>query len=299
MEDDPGIADSVRDLLEEKDFVVLAADNGKDALRSAGDNAPDLIVLDVGLPDMSGYDVCAALRNSPALQHTPIIMLTAHTRASEELTGFHSGADDYVAKPFRGSNLLARIETALRRTLSDLDANPLTRLPGNRAIVGEIERRIASAAPFSVVYFDLNNFKSFNDRYGFVRGDDAIRLTATVLQEAITAWPEGFLGHVGGDDFVAVLGGVDVGPLCALIIERFDKSIVQLYDERDRARKHIESVDRQGHAVEVPLMGLAVAVVTNRRRHFSHPGEIALVAGDLKRWAKSESKSAYVIDRRT
>src|SRR4029078_4096112 len=126
-------------------------------------------------------------RATPELHHTPIIMLTAHSLEKEELSGFEAGADDYMAKPFKTARLLVRVETAIGRLERSLDANPLTRLPGNMSIQNELERRITANKPFSVLYFDLNNFKSFNDRYGFMRGDEAIKLTAQVLTKMFAA----------------------------------------------------------------------------------------------------------------
>jgi len=258
-------------------------------------------LLDVGLPDMSGYDVCKKIRELPPTRHTPIIMFTAHTLDKDEVTGFDAGADDYIPKPFKPVKLLARITSAIGRTVRELDANALTHLPGNRAIIDEIQKKISSAAPFSVLYFDLNNFKAFNDRYGFIRGDQAIKLTAEILTRHTGEWKRSptFVGHIGGDDFVIITAVHDPADLCESIIREFDASIAALYDEDDRARGMITSVDRRGNKIDFPIMGLAIAVVTNRQKAFSHPGEVALVAGDLKKWVKSATGSAYVVDRRS
>jgi len=301
IDDEQEIRNVIRDYLEEQGYEILDAPNGRDGLQIAKTAHPDLILLDVEMPDMNGYEVCRQIRGVVEIQHTPIIMLTAHTQEKEELNGFRSGADDYIPKPFKPVRLLARINTAIDRNLRELDANALTHLPGNHAIVEEIQRRIETGMPFSVLYFDLNNFKAFNDRYGFVRGDEAIRLIAKILTEAFAAVPNGhpFIGHVGGDDFVGLIDSHEVGGLCESIIQKFNQSIRALYDEEDRKRGKIESQDRKGNKIELPLMGVAIAVVTNRQKNFKHPGEIALIAGDLKKWVKSASGSAYVIDRRT
>lgn len=301
VDDDPAILDIVQDFLQEQGFTVQTADNGEEGLRLALENPPDLIVLDVDLPDVKGYDVCKRIRESPTARHTPILMLTAHTLESDELKGFRAGADDYVSKPFKPARLLARIQTAIGRNMRELDANALTHLPGNRVIIEEIQRRIQRRTLFSVLYMDLNNFKAFNDHYGFVRGDEAIKKTADVLLACFSNPDFGhtFLGHVGGDDFVGIVDSVSAVPLCECIVHRFDEEIMKLYDEQDRRAGKISAVDRKGNKAEVPLMGLAIAVVTNHHRAFQHPGEIALIAGDLKGWAKSQHKSAYVVDRRS
>lgn len=300
IDDDDEIRATVSDYLKERGFETDQAATGRDGLESLARQRPDLVLLDVELPDMSGYEVCKRIREIPAVRYTPVIMLTAHNLEKEEVAGFTSGADDYVAKPFRPALLLARINTAIGRNVRELDANALTHLPGNRAIIQEIQKRIAVEAPFSVLYFDLNNFKAFNDRYGFVRGDQAIRLTAQVLERrlAALAGTKSFLGHIGGDDFVAIMDTHDVSRLCEAVIRDFDAAIPSLYDEADRARGMIAAVDRRGNKTDVPLMGVAIAVVTNRQKKFRHPGEVALIAGDLKKWGKSANASAFVIDRR-
>ena len=301
VDDEAAIREVVTDYLREQGFVTDQAANGRTGLEKLVENHPDLVLLDVELPDMSGYEVCKRIREIPSARYTPVIMLTAHNLEKEEIAGFSSGADDYMPKPFRPALLVARINTAIGRNVRELDANALTHLPGNRAIILEIHKRLGLEAPFSVLYFDLNNFKAFNDRYGFVRGDAAIRLTAQILDRGIAeiAPMKSFLGHIGGDDFVAIVDSHDVAGLCESIAKDFDASITALYDEPDRTRGMIAAVDRRGNKTDVPIMGIAIAVVTNRQKAFRHPGEVALIAGDLKKWVKSASSSAFVIDRRT
>ncbi len=301
VDDEDEIRGVVAEFLEDEGFVVTQAATGKSGLAALVDLTPDLILLDVGLPDMSGYDVCKKVRALPPTRHTPIIMFTAHTLDKDEVTGFDAGANDYIPKPFKPVRLLARITAAIGRTVRELDANALTHLPGNRAIIDEIQKKIASGQAFSVLYFDLNNFKAFNDRYGFIRGDLAIKLTAKTLERNAGEWKRSptFVGHIGGDDFVILTGVHDPMDLCDAIIREFDASIPALYDEEDRVRGMITSVDRRGNKIDFPMMGIAIAVVTNRQKNFSHPGEVALVAGDLKKWVKSATGSAYVVDRRS
>ncbi len=301
VDDDAEIRSLVTEFLQEQGYTAESAANATEGLRRIEEFRPDLVILDVELPDKSGYEVCKELRARPTSRYTPVIMLTAHDMEKEELAGFRSGADDYVSKPFRPARLLARIGTAIGRNISELDANALTHLPGNRAIIQEIQARISDGVPFSVIYFDLNNFKAFNDRYGFVRGDQAIRATSQIIEHRLQASKAGktFLGHVGGDDFVAILDSLEVGEICDGVIREFDAAIPALYDDPDRQRGMITSIDRRGNKIDVPIMGIAIAVVTNRQKAFRHPGEVALIAGDLKKWVKSANRSAYVVDRRT
>src|ERR1044071_9241939 len=176
IDDDESLCGLLIDFLEDHGYRVITAYRGSTGLKKAKEEQPHLIVLDVDLPDLSGYDVCKKIRKVSYLQNTPVVMLTARSGEGAEVHGFESGADDYISKPFKPKGLLARIETAIGRSTKQLDANALTHLPGNQAIFKEIEERIESGEKFSVFYMDLNNFKAFNDRYGFVRGDQAIKL---------------------------------------------------------------------------------------------------------------------------
>ncbi len=300
IDDDLSLVDLVKEILEESGFKVAFAHEAEAGLNKAVEILPDLVLLDVKLGHSSGFDVCKKIKEDSKLRHTPVIMLTGQDMPRDELAGFKAGADDYVTKPFKPSLLIARIVSAMERSARDLDANTLTYLPGNRVIMEEIRSRIEGKKKFSVLYLDLNNFKAFNDRYGFVRGDEAIKLSAEIFQKCLTQHSKTpfFLGHVGGDDFVAIVDSHDVEGLCAMIIKEFDDAILKLYDEEDRRNNKIVSIDRKGMKVEVPIMGLAIAVVTNKMKSFNHPGEISFIAGDLKKWAKVADKSNFVIDRR-
>ncbi len=241
------------------------------------------------------------MRQKLSLRNKPILMLTALSDQRNELAGLQAGADDYLTKPIDTSRLLARLNTAIHRNIRELDANPLTHLPGNTSILQELERLIRDKASFGVIYGDLNNFKSFNDKYGFLRGDQAIRLTAQCfvasVEEAASEEPA-FVGHIGGDDFVAIVSAERAEKVAREIIARFDGLVPNLYDEADRQRGYIEGKSRQGQVIQTPLMGIALVIVSSRDREFSHPGEISSLASELKTWAKSFGKSVYVTDRR-
>ncbi len=301
IDDDESLCGILDDFLSDHGYRVILAHRGLTGFKKAKEEQPHLIVLDLDMPDMNGYEVCKKIRKVSYLQNTPIVMLTARSGEKAEVQGFEAGVDDYISKPFKAKGLLVRIETAIGRSTKQLDANALTHLPGNQAIFKEIEDRITAGDKFSVFYMDLNNFKAFNDRYGFIRGDEAIKLTSNVLVECFEkeGLEKSFLGHVGGDDFVGIVGGFKVDHLCEDIIGKFDAAIFELYDEADRKKGFISTTDRKGNKADVPIMGLAIAVVTNKLKSFSHPGEVALLAGDLKRVVKSQNHSWFVIDRRS
>ncbi len=301
IDDEVNIAHFVGDFLEENGFVVGMVHTGREGLKAAMEQFPDVILLDVDLPDINGYAVCSAMRQKNALRNKPILMLTSLNDQQNELAGLKAGADDYLTKPINTSRLLARINTAIHRNIRELDANPLTHLPGNASIFQEIERRLKNNAAFSVIYADLNDFKAFNDVYGFFRGDQAIKLAAQCITFCVESHVKqglSFVGHVGGDDFVAVVHADEAEAVCKDIIARFDSMIPQLYDEKDQQRGYIEGKSRQGQSVRYSFVSIALVIVNSTERKFQHPGEISSLSSELKTWAKSFGKSAYVTDRR-
>jgi PleD family two-component response regulator len=299
-DDDPDVRDILRSVLEPAGFVVAEASDGAGALRAVREQPPDLIILDYMMPRLTGPQICAELKQDTLLRHTPIIMLTGKSEVQDKVDGISAGADDYLVKPFEPKELLARVQMVLRRTSQDLDANPLTRLPGNISIQRELETRLAGGGPIAIAYIDLDRFKAFNDHYGFKRGDEVIRQTAAVLLEASKRCgsPRDFVGHIGGDDFIVITTTDRAVALCEGVIRDFDAMVAALYDEADRARGYLLHTDRKGQAVKVPLLSVSIALVTNEERCLTHPGQVAELGAELKAYAKQFDRSLYVRERR-
>src|SRR5436305_1895994 len=207
VDDDPDIARFVEVNLRSAGYDVAVAGDGEEALEKAAELRPDLVLLDVMMPRIDGFEVAQRLRKNPQTANTSIIMLTAKALSADKVTGLQSGADDYIIKPFDPIELLARVKGTLRRAKEMRNLSPLTGLPGNIRIQEEIERQVRDGRPFSVLYCDLDNFKAYNDQKGFVRGDRLIQSVARIIQDAVVehVGSDGFVGHVGGDAFVAVL----------------------------------------------------------------------------------------------
>ncbi len=300
VDDDRNLRTIIRTNLEVAGYRVVTANDAADALTVLGQEIPDLIVLDVMLPGMDGIELCRRIRRHPTCAHVPIMMLTARSETEDAVNGFEAGADDYVAKPFSPKELLARVRAKIRRVAVDSSLNPLTRLPGNLAIENEIRRRFDGRLPWAVIYIDLDNFKAFNDVYGFVRGDEAIRLLATTLQHAIRSHGEDqdFVGHIGGDDFILVTDPRRAEPLARTIGAAFDRDVRGLYDEADLARGSIMTTDRRGVVSSYPVMSLSLAVVTDERRHITNYQQIGEVAAELKGFAKKQSGTYIATDKR-
>lgn len=299
-DDDPDILDVLEITLSEENFEIFKAGDGEEALKIIRSKPLDLILLDYNMPKMNGRQVCAEVKKDILLQHIPVIMVTGKGELDDRVGGIDAGADDYVVKPFEPKELLARIRMVLRRTQRDLEANPLTRLPGNIPILNELSKRIENKALFAVCYMDLDKFKAYNDTYGFEHGDDVIRETARILIRTTRECgnPGDFIGHIGGDDFVIVTTPEMTDKICEKIIEDFDKVSPSFYNETDRKNGYIVASDRQGNQQKISLLSISIGVVSNETRKIEHVAQVGEIGAELKKYAKSVGKSNYVKDKR-
>jgi len=300
VDDDPDIARFVEVNLRSAGYDVSVASDGEEALAKAGVLRPDLVLLDVMMPRIDGFEVAQRLRRNPQTANTSIIMLTAKALSTDKVLGLTAGADDYIIKPFDPIELLARVKGTLRRAKEMRNLSPLTGLPGNIRIQEEIERMVHEDRPFAVLYSDLDNFKAYNDQKGFVRGDRLIQGTARIIQDAVVeyAGSEGFVGHVGGDDFVAVVSPEVAEDVAKRIVEVFDTQVREYYEPEDVERGYVEVEDRKGVLQRLPLAGVSVGIATTSVRSFAHYGEAVSVATEMKQFAKREAGSSYAVDRR-
>ncbi|MGH2529026.1 MAG: GGDEF domain-containing response regulator [Actinomycetota bacterium] len=300
VDDDPDIARFVEVNLRSAGYDVAVASDGEEALQRAGEMRPDLVLLDVMMPRIDGFEVAQRLRRNPQTANTSIIMLTAKALSTDKVLGLTAGADDYIIKPFDPIELLARVKGTLRRAKEMRNLSPLTGLPGNIRIQEEIERMVREENPFAVLYSDLDNFKAYNDQKGFVRGDRLIQATARVIQDAVVefAGSDGFVGHVGGDDFVAITAPEVAEDVAKRIVERFDGDVPEFYEDEDLQRGYVEVEDRKGALQKIPLVGVSIGIATTTTRRFAHYGEAVAVATEMKQFAKRQSGSSYAIDRR-
>jgi diguanylate cyclase (GGDEF)-like protein len=299
VDDDEIIAELLKINLIESGYRVNWASDGEKALDLIENEKFDLIILDIMLPGINGYELCSKLRKKEATILTPILMLSVKDKPPDKIIALKLGADDYITKPFDIDELIARVESLLHRTGKILAANPLTCLPGNVSIFHEVNKRLQNHEEFSFVYIDIDNFKSFNDKYGFEKGDEVIIFTADVVKSCVGE--ESFLGHVGGDDFVLISGTDYIEPICNEIIEAFDNKVTQYYNPEDRENRFIVSEDRTGNVQMFPIMTLSMGVVTDGRKEYGHYGKIIEQATEMKKYAKSrkhKNKSNFAIDKR-
>ncbi len=300
-DDDPDILSVVKINLELDGFEVDTAVDGEDALQKATGTPPNVIVLDIMMPRMDGLTALHRLRSQAATANIPIILLTARGLPEDRVRGLELGADDYITKPFDITELAARVRAVLRRTQAARDLSPLTGLPGNFKITAEIEACIRDERHFALVHGDLDNFKAFNDHYGFMRGDEVIRFCASCFNEAATTLgiTDAFVGHIGGDDFVAIVPPEMAESFCKEVIERFDDGILDLYDTADALRGYIEVIDRRGERYAFPVVSLSLGVASTDVREIGTQWEASAIAVEMKEFAKKQPGSTYRIDRRT
>jgi len=300
VDDDPDIRDILKLTLSEENYEVIEACDGEEALKIISTKPLELVLLDYKIPKIDGREVCRRVKRDLLLRHLPIIMVTGKGDISDKVGGIDAGADDYVVKPFEPKELLARIRMILRRTERDLEANPLTRLPGNVSILAELDRRLNSKQLFAVCHIDLDKFKAYNDKYGFEHGDEVIKETARILIRTAQncGGADDFIGHIGGDDFVIVTTPEKADAICKKIISDFEKEAPSFYNETDRKKGYILAKDRKGAEQKIPLLSVSIGVVTNVSRKISHVAEIGEIGAELKEYAKSLERSNYVLDQR-
>lgn len=305
VDDDPVLLRMIQTFLLSSDdpYEVLLASSGPQALEMARKEVPDLILLDLMMPEMDGIEICKQLRKARTTYLIPVIMLTASALHDHRLEALRTGVDDYLSKPFDPEELEIRIQSLIRRIRLSRASNPLTALPGNLAIEHEINQRIASKEIFACAYVDIDNFKAFNDYYSFEKGDECIQLVAEVMIEAVEAkgCAEDFLGHIGGDDFIVITPADRIEAVLDDLIAMFDERVLDLYNEEDRERGWIEILNRQKESTRYPITTLSIGVSTNERRELKNALEVSEIATELKKAAKAREagRSSYIIDRRS
>jgi GGDEF domain-containing protein len=219
----------------------------------------------------------------------------ANVVLDQDLARTEGTADDDLEREVRA--MMLKIQASQRLYL---DASPLTRLPGNIAIEQVLKTKMAHGEKFALCYIDLDDFKAYNDRYGYARGSELIKLTGEIIYRAKDAHgaAHDFVGHIGGDDFVLITSPENVALICEAIIAEFDRMVPAYYDEDDRRRTYTEGLDRYGVARRFPLMSISIAVVSDALRTFDSPLEIARAAAEIKDYVKALPGSNYLVDRR-
>ncbi|MGC8874743.1 MAG: response regulator [Chloroflexia bacterium] len=289
VEDAPDIAGLLQVFFSSQGYEALVAGRGAQAVELSRREIPDLILLDIMLPDMNGFTVCQELRRNRRTREIPIIFLTARGEKEDIIQGLQLGADDYIVKPFDLQVLEARVSNRLQRANLLSSKDPTTGLPGSRAIEEEL-KRILNRHDWALAYIGLEHFEPFSQAYGFVAGDNALRFVARLLVEVVDelGGPDDFVGHGIGSDFVLTTTPERVRPICERLMRDFDERIGTLYDYRDRKQGFLLLRDPAGQEVRVPLMYLAIGVVDGTRRRFSDIRELSEAAARVRQQARLE-----------
>jgi diguanylate cyclase (GGDEF)-like protein len=280
VEDDYDISNMLRIFFSNEGYQVEIAARGNDALEKCRKKLPDLIVLDIMLPDMDGYAVCRNLRTTTRTSHIPIIFLTQKDERSDRIAGLELGADDYITKPFDIEELKLRVRTAIRIHQRQNMTNPTTGLPSSRLIEEQL-RHLMRSGSWNYLHIGIDNLGPFNDVYGFVAGDEVLRFTAYLLNEVDDEFGtlDDFIGHPGGDTFVVITMSDNVPMMVDKLRQRFSDEVLSHYNFMDREQGGVSMPDGS----IAPLMRLSMGVVSSYTQRFSDIREITETAAELRR----------------
>jgi diguanylate cyclase (GGDEF)-like protein len=300
VDDDEQILRLVKRVLERAGFECVLCGNGQKAHDAAVEWRPDIILLDLMLGETTGDRILAEIRGDFRTRLIPIVFLTVRGSLKDKVEHLLAGADDYVTKPFIPEELVARLRAVMSRTTTTRDLNPLTGMSGNSDILREISRRLSQTERFACLYPDIDAFKSYNDHYGFLRGDDVIKTLATIILEVLEEnySAHHFAGHVGGDDFVILTEPSLAETIATEVTRRFDAAVPALYDEADRERGWIEFEERTGNKLRTALVSVSIGIVIAEPGSYASAAALASRAAEVKGVAKRMPGSKWVLDRR-
>jgi diguanylate cyclase (GGDEF)-like protein len=284
VEDDIDIGNMLKIYFSGMQFDVDVAVRGSEALERTKQVLPHLIVLDIMLPDIDGYEVCRTLRTNMRTSHIPVIFLTQKDERSDKLQGLELGADDYITKPFDIEELKLRVQGAIRRSERESLTDPRSGLPAGRLIEDQL-RRIIRQSGWALLDARVNNFDSFKDVYGFVAGDDVLRFTAMLIGEVVDelGTTSDFIGHAGGDNFIVITKEAKAEAIKARLKERFDNEVQTHYNFMDRQQGFVNAPSADGTTVKVPFMTMSVGIVSPSMQSFSDIREITELAAEARR----------------
>lgn len=299
-EHETGIAEIILYLLKAWDYEPVTVSSGSSLLDIVRREQPDIIIIDYNLPNVDGLKASKLLKEDFLTAHIPVIILIDKKQIRKKMLEIEQGVDDYIANPPDPIDLEVRMEMALRRTSHQLYANALTRLPGNRQIEKVISTRMGEDVPFSVAYYDIDNFKSFNDKYGYMKGDSVIRHVAYIISTTVKRYgnKNDFVGHIGGDDFVVVTTPERDRIIASESIFAFNRVISFHYSKDDRERSYIVAKDRRGNIVNTPLMSISIAIANNKTIPIKGMVELMETITEIKHYLKTLPGSNFLVNRR-
>ena len=299
IDDKAELINKMKEIFKEEKCYHFVSVKAKD-MEIALENIPTLIIVEDDNNEMSAIEICEKIRKNEDNNITPVIVLSSNYDHDYRVKILDMFIQQYILKPIDEKYFYYTVKNIIDFVMINRRISPLTGLPGNVQIQTEINKRLLKKDAFAVMYFDLDNFKAYNDVYGFSNGDEVIKLLSRIIVKNIhnIEYGNNFIGHIGGDDFVAVIDKYDYESLCKDIITEFDSKVVKYYTEEDVERGFVEVANRKGIIEEFPIVSLSIAVVEVENGNFTSPLEIGEVSAQVKHMAKEMIGSTYVINRR-
>lgn len=282
----------------EKDYIYnsINSENLEEKIKTI----PDLIIINEDNIKNNIIDICDFIRKESENSITPIVVVSSDINKKHRIEILKSSVEYFIKVPIDEDYFYYTIKNIIRLMASNRKVSPLTGLPGNLQIQVELRKKLLKKEKFAILYFDLDNFKEYNDTYGFLKGDEVIKYTAKTILKTMNAYKleDSFVGHIGGDDFVGIISNVDYEKLCQEIISKFDEHITDYLNQEDIERGYLEVANRRGIIEQFPITSISIGVVIVEPGEYSNPLEIGEVGAQVKHLAKTQSGSAYAINRR-
>ena len=291
--------DYITSILHGEGYRVVATSTQNEGMHLLSQQQFDLIIADFLSSQVEGLKICKKVREN-LLHSVPVILLLSDREYLTKAKVILGGADDYINADSLQEELLPRVKVNLWRVFRYHDINPLTKLPGISSFLKELRKRIDDNQPLSVSYTDIFKFKEFNDRYGFKKGDEVIKYTATLIEKTLKELgsPSDFLAHLGGDNFIFISLPESVEIICRTIIENFDRNIPLFHTEEDRRKGYFIVKNRKGNLLKIPLLRISIGIVTNEYYSLFSCGQVIQIANELREYAQKFDKSIYIKERR-
>ncbi len=299
IEDDASLTNKLKNIFEnEKDYTFTNV-HSKEVINQVK-AIPDLIIIDEDNISENIIKICNYIRNDNDNFVTPIMVISSTIDKEHRIEVLKSNVEYFIKSPMDDEYIYYTIKNIISLMSNNRKVSPLTGLPGNIQIQVELRKRLLKREEFAILYFDLDNFKEYNDTYGFLKGDEVIKFTAkTILKIMHHYEPEqSFVGHIGGDDFVGIIPDVDCEKLCQDIITVFDNNIKEYFNKEDIERGYLEVANRKGIIEQFPITAISIGVVKVQPGEYTNPLEIGEVGAQVKHLAKTQMGSAYAINRR-
>lgn len=299
IDDDKSLKETLEKMFKnDKEYRFTSVETNK--LEIALKNIPSLIIINEDTIQEDLVEMCKKIKQDEDNSITPIIILSSNKEHEHRLTMLKLGVAHYIKHPLDEEYLYYTIQNVLKLIYINRRVSPLTGLPGNVQIQAEMKKRFSTKETFAMMYLDLDNFKAYNDIYGFLKGDEIIKFTAkTILKNVHTdEYEDSFVGHIGGDDFVAIISQTDYDKICQNIIADFDSNVLKYFTDDDAEKGYIEVANRKGIIEQFPLTSISIGVVEVEKGRFANVLEIGEAGASVKHLAKTIQGSTYVIDRR-